>query len=494
MTGTITKVTATLTGVTHGAASDLDILLVAPTNQSVLLLSDTGISASSANLVFDDSAATTVVNGIPLASGTYKPTNNAEDCPGAGDTFPAPAPAGAPGATLATLNGLAPNGTWNLYVLDDCEVDSGSIANVSVTVTSTGTAATPFSAGGGVTITDCCPGEAAGLYPSPITVSGTLGTITGLSVTLNGLTHGYVADLNVLLVGPGGEKVLLSSDAGRAAANATITFNDAAGAPVPAAGPVPDGTYTPTNNAEECATGSASDSFPSPAPAGPYGTSLSVFNGGTANGTWSLYVTDDCTANTGQIQGGWALTFAGPTSVTVSAFSAKRTSKGVALGWRTGQETSLLGFNVLRSSGGTYAKVNRYLVRAKGKARGARVQLPRPDGAQGPRLHVQAPERRDRRQEEDPGDVQGEGALRRATVAVALLALVGAGLAQAKTTASQQAGSAVATTLDFACALQKNGSLRWVTDTRTAGRRRPGSRSLRAPRTSATRPTARPGR
>jgi subtilisin-like proprotein convertase family protein len=371
MAGSITKVTATLTGVTHGASSDLDILLVAPTNQSVLLLSDTGISASGANLVFDDTGATPI-NAIPLASGTYTPTNNAEDCPGAGDTFPAPAPGGAPGGTLSTLNGLAPNGIWNVYVLDDCEVDSGSVSGISLTITSTGSPATPFAAAGGVTIPDCCPATAAGLYPSPIVVSGTLGTITGLSVTLTNLTHGYVADLNALLVGPGGEKVLLTSDAGRAASNATLVFNDAAGAPVPAAGPVPSGTYTPTNNVEECATGSASDSFPSPAPSGPYGTSLSVFNGTSANGTWSLYVADDCTANTGQIQGGWALTFAGPTSVTVSAFSAKRTAKGVALGWRTGQETSLLGFNVLRSSSGrTYAKVNKYIVRAKGKARGA---------------------------------------------------------------------------------------------------------------------------
>src|SRR4051812_15186734 len=122
MTGNVTKVTLGITGLTHGASSDLDILLVGPTNQSVLVLSDTGLSATGANLVFDDTGATPV-NGIPLASGTYKPTNNAEDCPGAGDTFPAPAPAGAPASTLASFNGLAANGTWTVYVVDDCEVD-----------------------------------------------------------------------------------------------------------------------------------------------------------------------------------------------------------------------------------------------------------------------------------------------------------------------------------------------------------------------------------
>ncbi|HTH51941.1 MAG TPA: hypothetical protein VL501_08410, partial [Pyrinomonadaceae bacterium] len=55
---------------------------------------------------------------------------------------------------------------------------------------------------------------AAGLYPSPITVAGQSGNVTALTVTLNGVTHTAPGDIDALLVGPGGQKFILVSDAG----------------------------------------------------------------------------------------------------------------------------------------------------------------------------------------------------------------------------------------------------------------------------------------
>lgn len=370
LSGTITNVTATLKGLTHGAAVDLDVLLVAPGGQSVVLMSDTGISASGANLTFSDGAGGSLPSAAPLTTGSYKPTNGAEDCGGAGDAFPVPAPIGPYGSTMAAFNTFAPNGTWSLYVVDDCEVDAGSLNGLDLTITTSGTGGSPGTSTL-VTVGDCCPATAAGLYPSSITVNGLVGPITGVAVTLNGVTHGDASDLNVVLVGPGSQKVLLMSDVGDAASNVALTFSDAAGAPMPG-GAVATGAYTPTNNVEDCATGSANDSFPSPAPAGPYGSSLSTaFNGTMANGVWSLYVTDDCFGSTGQFAGGWTIDFAGPTAVSVRSLTAKRAVKGVTVRWRTGQETSLLGFNVYRATGSRFTKVNKVLVAAKRRAAGA---------------------------------------------------------------------------------------------------------------------------
>src|SRR5688572_18352725 len=51
-------------------------------------------------------------------------------------------------------------------------------------------------------------------YPSSNVVSGLTGLVTSVSATLVNLTHPSPDDLDVLLVGPGGQTVLLMSDAG----------------------------------------------------------------------------------------------------------------------------------------------------------------------------------------------------------------------------------------------------------------------------------------
>ena len=73
------------------------------------------------------------------------------------------------------------------------------------------------------------------LYPSPITVSALSGTITSLTVTLNGLTHTWPDDLALLLVGPNGQSLVLQSDVGgsNAVTNLTYTISDSGSSTTP---------------------------------------------------------------------------------------------------------------------------------------------------------------------------------------------------------------------------------------------------------------------
>ena len=124
--GSVIKATVTLNGLTHAFPHDVSALLVNPAGKSVLLMSHTGggYAATNLTLTFDDAAAGPLPGNAPDVSGTYVPTRY----PGP-IVFPPPAPVGAYGATLSTVVGWDPNGTWSLYVFDDTAGDSGYIAN-----------------------------------------------------------------------------------------------------------------------------------------------------------------------------------------------------------------------------------------------------------------------------------------------------------------------------------------------------------------------------
>jgi len=140
------------------------------------------------------------------------------------------------------------------------------------------------------------------------------GTVINLSVSLFSITHAHPKDIDVMLVGPGGQKAMIMSDAGgySAISGINLTLDDRAlvyGAArvLPNGGPLSSGTYRPSNYAD-CDDPGGSDTFPAPAPAPAVNSALSTFNGTNANGTWSLYVVDDAGGNTGSISGGWAMT------------------------------------------------------------------------------------------------------------------------------------------------------------------------------------------
>ncbi len=149
------KVTVTLNNISHSFPSDVDVLLVSPTGQKFILMSDVigGTDWSGQTYTFDDAAAALLpISGSPPASGTFKPTNY-----GTGDAFPVPAPASpylTPGTagsdTLASaFAGQNPNGTWSLFVVDDAGTDTGTFAGGwSITITTaTPVCAAPITAG-----------------------------------------------------------------------------------------------------------------------------------------------------------------------------------------------------------------------------------------------------------------------------------------------------------------------------------------------------------
>jgi subtilisin-like proprotein convertase family protein len=125
--GKILDVNLTLHGLSHEFPTDIDILLVAPApvlNAFVLGDVGSGQAVSNITLTLDDQAA--AGPPTPLISGTFKPTNSSD---GSGsDTFPDPAPAPGGNVALSVFNGSNPNGTWQLFVVDDARQLGGSIA------------------------------------------------------------------------------------------------------------------------------------------------------------------------------------------------------------------------------------------------------------------------------------------------------------------------------------------------------------------------------
>jgi CSLREA domain-containing protein len=446
--GPISDVKVRLFSFTHSFVQDVDMLLVSPSGQKFVLMSDIGgnTSITNRNYTFSDAAANFMVEGSN-PSGTYKPTDFTEqnddfESPAPSEPYLRPGPSGTD-TLIGSFGGSDPNGTWSLYVRDafptgdngginagwSLEIkttapgpgtveftapassdNEGALATVSVKrvtgglgpisvdyATGNGSATGGAACGAGVdfintsgtlswadsdvdnksfTVQLCPDGDvaeatetinltlsnpvgtaisgtnpatlniinndfagssfsnhglisipdsgAASPYPSTVTVSGMTGTVSDMRVKLNGLSHSFSGDINMLLVGPQGQMfVILSSAGGGQPINATLTLTDSAAGFVPE--PAVDGSYKPTSTFVGGVIGA-------PAPAPPYPTSgpagadtfMSTFGGTNPNGVWSLYVYDAAGGDFGQVTGGWDLGIATavPTPGTVEFSSA----------------------------------------------------------------------------------------------------------------------------------------------------------------------------
>ena len=135
-------------------------------------------------------------------------------------------------------------------------------------------------------------------------MSGITGVVGKVTLTLNGFSHSFPSDVDALLVGPQGQKIMVMSDAGGgiSVTNLSLGFSDSASSSLPAAATLASGTFKPTDFESD-------EVMPLPAPSGSRSAQLSAFNGTDPNGNWSLYVADDSSGDAGTIAGGWALNF-----------------------------------------------------------------------------------------------------------------------------------------------------------------------------------------
>lgn len=129
----VQKVTVTLQGFSHTFPSDATILLVGPEGQESVLMANEGgqnkLSVTNLTLTLDDDATNPLPFNTSLTNGVFKPMNGYY--PGLPSDLPPPAPPGSSNApaALSVFRNTNPNGIWNLFIVDDAEGDSGSIAN-----------------------------------------------------------------------------------------------------------------------------------------------------------------------------------------------------------------------------------------------------------------------------------------------------------------------------------------------------------------------------
>ena len=168
----------------------------------------------------------------------------------------------------------------------------GTISNTFVIPTNASFANTAF-----ISIPDS---GAATPYPSSILISGVSGVVSKATAALQGFTHSFPHDVNVLLASPSGQQTVLMAHVGGAnpVTNLVLDFDEAATQTLSAT-QLTSGTNLPTQ-------GGSFDSFPGISGT-PTNTNLNTFIGVNPNGLWSLYIYDDTAGNNGSVVSGWTL-------------------------------------------------------------------------------------------------------------------------------------------------------------------------------------------
>ena len=223
--------------------------------------------------------------------------------------------AGSGGSTRVVENFTAPGDPVPTLSINDVSVVEGNAGSQTVTFTvslanQAGPASVQYSTQDGtatnatqattvpanMTIPATGTTGIASPYPLLINIAGAPPSLGSLSVSLTSLSHTFPSDLDILLVGPGGQKVMLLSDAGGSTPVTGINLVLSDGGPPATSAALTSGMYHPTDL-------QPGDVLPAPAPAGPHATALSVFNGTNPNGTWSLFVYDDAGGDVGTLGG-----------------------------------------------------------------------------------------------------------------------------------------------------------------------------------------------
>ena len=145
--------------------------------------------------------------------------------------------------TVTVTPAAGQSGTATITVsVSDGTLSASNRFVLTVSTLLTGTRA--FTNTAAITIPDAATGTP---YPSVIKVSG-MGGHEQYDPDLKNLSHTWGNDIDVLLVGPGGQAIRLMENAGTGstANNANLTFSNNATAVLPQTGALASGTYKPT--------------------------------------------------------------------------------------------------------------------------------------------------------------------------------------------------------------------------------------------------------
>ncbi|MDY6990524.1 MAG: proprotein convertase P-domain-containing protein [Thermodesulfobacteriota bacterium] len=245
----------------HDEISALDIFLIAPDGTQIELSTGNGGSGNGySDTVFDDEAATSITAGTAPFAGAYQPEEPLSGC-----------------------DGKSREGTWALQVTDtDAFGDTGTLNSWSLTIETTDTKTTSR---------DVPKALPSSVVAKDIPDPGTTSTITScnaleivdVNVQLD-INHTFDADLDIFLIAPDGTRIELSTDNGGSGDHFSNTVFDDEAATAITAGTAPfAGSYQPEEP-------------------------LSGLDGMTANGTWTLEITDDYVEDTGSLNS-WSLIF-----------------------------------------------------------------------------------------------------------------------------------------------------------------------------------------
>jgi autotransporter-associated beta strand protein len=174
---------------------------------------------------------------------------------------------------------------------------------------------------------------------SNLTVTGYAGNVSGIRVTLMGVSVNAADDLDAMLVDEAGHKYALAGDVGGSSSldNVTLTFEDTgSGGFLPDNGLITEGqNYKPTNC--ESPFGDFPDSPDGSIVEPGRGPTLTntmadTFGGQNPNGVWTLYVRNDAGAGLGAVSpislSGWGIQFILPTAAPISVSGRVRTVQG----------------------------------------------------------------------------------------------------------------------------------------------------------------------
>jgi subtilisin-like proprotein convertase family protein len=251
-------------GFNHTYPSDVDALLVGPTNTLACALygkAGDGTRAIGLNLVFDDSASSLIPLG-DRPSGTYRPTDNYVSGGVGGAVATARTsqldallmPRGSNPGTMPTYPGdwpLLANGNWTLTLADwQSNPAVGSLGSWAVQVASSNLASgllvtNEFTYSNALSITYGAPAYAT------VAVSGIANPVKAVRLKLNNLSHANAYDLHVFLAGPGGGSATILDYPGPpytyAVNSLMLLIDDAGAAPPYQTSGLTSGTYRPNS-------------------------------------------------------------------------------------------------------------------------------------------------------------------------------------------------------------------------------------------------------